>query len=58
MKTKYFMLKDSEPVYSIFYAVSENRTVAVCADAESPFITCYDNNTIIYDIEDFTDAQN
>ena len=56
METKYFKLKDSEPAYSIFYAVSENKTVAVCPDPASPFITCYSNNVIEDDIEDFEEC--
>lgn len=56
METQYFKLKDSEPAYSIFYAVNENKTVAVCPDPASPIITCYDNNVIedddIEDIEE------
>jgi len=57
METKYFMLKEIEPAYSIFYAVNENKTVAVCPDPASPIITCYDNNIIENDIEDLTECK-
>ena len=56
METKYFKLKETEPAYSIFYAVSENKTVAVCPDPASPIITCYDNNVIENDIEDIEEC--